>query len=202
MNPDVIIKNENTIIQNISILNNNNNIAVISSVIFQNGKKSIESSGWKIPKLKDIIISNTIIIKKLLQNKGKVSEKTDSGNIKFVEAVHGSFFIFKKTILENDLLFDNNVFLYYEENILGIKLKNKKLLAAINLDDIYYHNHKYKEETLKKIINTSKNRRNSQQYFMKHYLKTFFLLRWFVYLQYNIYIYIELPLCKIIKKIL
>ena len=124
--------------------------------------------------LKDIIISNTIIIKKLLQNKGKVSEKTDSGNIKFVEAVHGSFFIFKKTILENDLLFDNNVFLYYEENILGIKLKNKKLLAAINLDDIYYHNHKYKEETLKKIINTSKNRRNSQQYFMKHYLKTFF----------------------------
>ena len=53
------------------------------------------------------------------------------GKYSYVEAVSGCFFMIKSEALKRVNYFDENVFLYYEENILGEKLRNSSYTLVI-----------------------------------------------------------------------
>ena len=86
-----------------------------------------------------------------------------------VDVVSGCFFLIKSTVLEEIGFLDENVFLYYEENILAKKLKKLKLKSVINNEVVIIHNHSV---TIDKNINRRRKLkvlRNSQFYYEEKY---------------------------------
>lgn len=199
MNPDVIIRSIDTFRMNSEILQTNGQLGVLTSIIHQNNQDSLSDTGWDLPSNKKIFLSNTFFLKKILARSHRKEEHL-AENIKYVGAVHGSFFMFKKNVLdENNKLFDENVFMYYEENILGFRLKQMQKKAAVNINDIYDHNHQYANQSLKQAQQSAKWRKQSQQYYMKNYLRSSIASICFATALYLAYIYIELPMIKFIK---
>ena len=96
------------------------------------------------------------------------------GNTRIVGALPGSFFMIKTgCFTPGDLeeLFDRNVFLYYEEKILGQKLKNLGLKALLAVDARYVHAHSVTiDKCYKKAADRQRLLHESKLYYYKHYL--------------------------------
>ena len=100
----------------------------------------------------------------------------------FVDVVSGCFFLINGQVLKEIGYFDENVFLYYEENILASKLKKvkKKTVIANHIEVI--HNHSVSiDKSLRKYKKT-KALKKSQEYFTKEYLDASFLQRAILFL--------------------
>ena len=104
-------------------------VAVASPVVFQ---ENTISRGWKIPSAKEEILINLPGIGKKFQKKYMFYDEDHyKGKYSYVEAVSGCFFMIKSEALKRVNYFDENVFLYYEENILGEKLRNSSYTLVI-----------------------------------------------------------------------
>ena len=88
-----------------------------------------------------------------------------------VEVVSGSFFLINSKHLENINYFDDKVFLYYEENILGVKTKKAgKSMVVVNDIDVV-HDHSVTIDKSLKAIKKYDILKQSQYYFEKYYNK-------------------------------
>lgn len=92
-----------------------------------------------------------------------------------VGALPGSFFMVKTgCFTPGDLkeLFDKHVFLYYEEKILGQKLKKMGLKELLVTDAYYVHAHSVSiDKSYKKISEKQKLLHKSKLYYYEHYLE-------------------------------
>jgi GT2 family glycosyltransferase len=128
---------------------------------------------WKLPTFKDCILENLIILKRIIGEKIRYNEKYLSAS-RFceVDVLPGSFFCISKKAIRDVDFFDENTFLYYEENILSAKLKEKKYHNYIITEDEYIHNHSV---SINKSIKSVRQRlliaSRSRLYYCKHYLK-------------------------------
>ena len=124
-NADIDVKDE-TIKKCATFLEKNDDVAIVSpSMYMLDGKKS-PLAGWKERKLdSDVRDSSMRLTRKY--NKPHVEMYGKSyfkGNYSYVDCVPGSFFMIKYKIFKEVNYFDENTFLYYEEDILGKKIKN------------------------------------------------------------------------------
>lgn len=98
----------------------------------------------------------------------------EDGENRLVGALPGSFFMVKTgcfTPQEMDSLFDEGVFLYCEEKILGQKLKRKGLRAILVTDAFYVHAHSVSiDKSLTSIGDKQKLLHESKLYYYKNYL--------------------------------
>jgi GT2 family glycosyltransferase len=88
-----------------------------------------------------------------------------------VETIPGSFFGVRADIIQKLNYLDENVFLFYEENILGFKVKQMGMYSAIMTKHNYIHAH---NATIKKnisILNGYKVNLQSKLYFEQQYRK-------------------------------
>lgn len=90
-------------------------------------------------------------------------------DISKVDTVSGCFFMISSKHLEDMGYFDENVFLYYEENIMGIKTKKlgKNIIVCNNVDVI--HDHSVSIDKSLKRIKKYDILKTSQEYFEKTY---------------------------------
>ena len=204
-NPDIEIE-EKAIKNCIEVLEKNNNIAIIAPRMFNRDNKPIRRSSWKIrtPFL-DMIHSTRaleIIFYKILRN-GEYSEKEFEQELLKVEAISGAFFVIRKDIFEKIGLFDENVFLFYEEDILAKKIKEIGYdIISLNTEKFIH----YESQTIGKTINyynKMKQLYKSKMYYHKKYNNinkyqeiTFIILNVFR----KIELLIEIPIRKILKK--
>ena len=86
-----------------------------------------------------------------------------------VEVVSGCFFLIRSDVLKKIKFFDENVFLYYEENILGKKLKDLNIRTVVNTKVEVIHNHSISIDKNVKKLNKIKILKKSQMYFEKYY---------------------------------
>ena len=97
------------------------------------------------------------------------------GASRIVGALPGSFFMVKTgCFTPGDLkeLFDKHVFLYYEEKILGQKLKKMGLKELLVTDASYVHAHSVSiDKSYNKISDKQKLLHKSKLYYYQHYLK-------------------------------
>ena len=97
------------------------------------------------------------------------------GVSRMVGALPGSFFMVKTgCFTPGDLkeLFDKHVFLYYEEKILGQKLKQMGLKERLVTDAYYVHAHSVSiDKSYTKISDKQKLLHKSKLYYYQHYLK-------------------------------
>ena len=166
-NSDIIIDSEHDLKDLIDTLSNTN--VIVAPNIIEDNKLS---RGWHIPTPMDDFKQNLIIGGSAYLDKHlRYSDSYYSKHLSKVETVSGCFFLITSKHLKDINFFDENVFLYYEENIFGIKTKQLHKNIVINNDVDVVHDHAKTINKNLKRINKYKILKQSQYYFNKTYNK-------------------------------
>ena len=186
-NPDIIVKEKDikALIKELKF----NNISLIAPKINEHG---IISKGWKLPKLRNDIISNINYFHKYAEKDLMYDKSKYKSKITEVEVVKGCFFIIKSNVIKDVNYFDENTFLYYEENILGKKLKDKKYKSYILNEVEVIHNLSVSVDKSIKSLKKYKILKESQRYYEKNYNNTNIFGMLLLYLTYYISYFISL----------
>ena len=175
-NSDIIIDSENDI-KDLNAHLSEKNVIVGPTIIQGNDL----NRGFKIPTPWQDIKQNIVFWgKRVLTNELNYPNDYYHKDISKVDTVSGCFFMITSKHLEEMDYFDENVFLYYEENIMGIKTKKlkKNIIVCNNIDVI--HDHSVSIDKSLKRIKKYDALKTSQAYFEKTYnnaskLELFFL---------------------------
>ncbi|MDD6224187.1 MAG: glycosyltransferase [bacterium] len=167
-NSDIIIQQEQDI-KNLLELLSKKNIGVVAPTVLERG---ILNRGWKQPTpwiecLMNIPYIHRIVRKKLLNYK----ENHYQQNTSIVDIVSGCFFLIKSTTMQEIDFLDENLFLYYEENVLATKLKKINKKSIIDNKTMIVHNHSVTIDKNMNLIKKYKIQKKSQYYFEKEYNK-------------------------------
>ena len=164
-NSDIIIQSENDI-KDLFELVMGKNVIVGPTIIEGNNL----NRGWIVPKPMDDVAMNILGLYKKYQKRHLMYQDSYyNKDISKVGTVSGCFFAISSKHLEEMGYFDENVFLYYEENIMGVKTKDlgKNIIVANNIDVI--HDHAVSIDKSLKRIKKYDILKNSQYNFEKTY---------------------------------
>lgn len=164
-NSDIIINKEEDLKQLSEDIQES--IAVVGPTIVEN--KTL-NRGWKMPTIKDEIKFNLPLISRKYRKENLYPEEYYQGNLSKVGVVSGCFFCVSGEALKKVNYFDENTFLYYEEQILATKLNHIGLLEAVDNNVVVIHNHSVTIDKNVKRINKYKILKTSQRYFVEKYL--------------------------------
>lgn len=99
-------------------------------------------TAWKRPRYQDCILENLMVLRKIVGDKTKyTNDYFASDNEVAVEVIAGSFFTIDCEAFCEVQGFDNDTFLYYEENILAYKLSTHGYTNYIVTGEYYDHMH-------------------------------------------------------------
>lgn len=167
-NPDIEVKDD-TIKQMSEYLNNNSNVAIVSPVIKEHGTLN---RGWKLSNgYKEMILSIPVIGKKL---RGKIIGYPPSHynkKISKVDVISGCFFMIKSDVFKKINYFDENLFLYYEENVICSKIKKLNYDVIILNYCSIIHNHSVSINKSYNGLGKYKMLKKSQMYYLDNYVK-------------------------------
>lgn len=184
-NPDVYFKDNDIIKLKIDL--EKNDISLIAPIVDENGK---ESRGWKLPKFREDLISNINYFHKYGDKLLSYKDSYYSKELVNVDVVSGCFFAIKYKVFKDINFFDSNTFLYYEENILGSKLKSKNYKSYIDTNIKVNHMLSVSVDKSFNSLKKYKMLKDSQLYYEKTYnhLNIFgiIILRLFYYISYFI----------------
>lgn len=165
-NSDIIIQEEKHIKELLKTLLQKK-VGVASPVIYEN--KTL-NRGWKLTTPKQDLRMMIPKIYKYFEKKYRYYQEDHySQKEAIVDVTSGCFFLIKSTVLEEIGFLDENVFLYFEENILAKKLKKLGLEMRVNNEVVIIHNHSI---TIDKNINKKRKLqilRESQLYYEEAY---------------------------------
>lgn len=170
-NSDVIIKGEEDLRKLSSYIKED--IVVVGPTIEELGKLN---RGWKLPSTNKEILFNIPLVSRYFKKKFlQYDEDHFKGETSIVDVVSGCFFIVDSKFLKQNDYFDENTFLYYEEQILATKVlkSNKKELISNKVRII--HDHSVSIDKSIKRVKKQKVLKTSQKYYCKEYLKANFL---------------------------
>lgn len=126
--------------------------------------------GWKIPTPFQESLLNLVVLQRIVKPRIMFySDDYYKQELAPVEAVSGCFFVIDSASLVSSGFFDENVFLYYEENIIARKMERVNKRVYINTQIEVFHNHSV---SINKSINKIKKYttlKRSQFYFQKEY---------------------------------
>ena len=164
-NSDIIIESELDIKDLNSYISAKN--VIVGPTIIQGNDLN---RGFKIPSPWQDIKQNIVFFgKRVLAKELSYPDNYYHKEISKVDTVSGCFFMIASKHLEEMGYFDEGVFLYYEENIMGIKTKKlgKNIIVANNVDVI--HDHSVSIDKSLKRIKKYDILKTSQEYFEKKY---------------------------------
>lgn len=204
-NPDIEVAEE-AIKKCIEFLEKNKKAAVCAPKMVDSNQNPVRRSSWKIRKPLIDMINSTRLTEILFWwavRKGEYSFEDYKKSELKVEAVSGAFFVIKYDVFEKCNFFDENTFLFYEEDILANKIK-KLGYEEYSLNNISFTH--YESQTIDKAysyLKKIKMLQKSKMYYQKEYnninifqiaiFKILNLLR-------KIELIIEVPVRKVLKK--
>lgn len=164
-NSDIII-NSNEDLEDLKKTLDKRTIGLVGPVVVQNGKLN---RGWHLPSPKNEILSNLPGIGKRFNKKIYYDDFYYKGDSSEVEVISFCFFLIKSEVLKEINYFDDNTFLYYEENITASKLKRTQYKTLINNNVTIIHDHSVSVDKNISYINKYKILKQSQMYFETNY---------------------------------
>lgn len=204
-NPDISVTEE-AIKHCLEVAENDSKIGVIAPRMFNKDNNPIRRSSWKMRTFGLDVVHSTRVLEmifyKILRN-GEYSSKDYEKEILEVEAISGAFFVIKAKVLNEIGLFDEEVFLFYEEDILAKMLSEKKYKTISLNSEKFIH---YESQTIGKTFNYYKKMRQlfiSKMYYHKKYNKINFLqiiVFHILNICRKIELLIEIPVRKLLKK--
>ena len=171
---DIIFSNSDIIInsnENLEILKktlDKKDVGLVGPVIYEQGHLN---RGWHLPSPKDEILANLPLIGRKFITRNHYKEDYYKNETSEVEVLSFCFFLIKTKVIEEINFFDENTFLYYEENITSSKLKNTKYRMLVNNNITIIHDHSASIDKSINYINKFKILKKSQVYFEEHYNK-------------------------------
>ncbi len=189
-NPDIEVSDDT--IKNLTTkLDEENDWVMIAPIVIENGT---ENRGWKLPSVLDDVLQNIPYFHRYFKKLQLYNSKWYNKKYVEVDCVSGCFFIIKSEAMEKIKYFDENLFLYYEENVIGKKIKmiGKKVIIDTSSSIIHHHS-----VSVNKSINNLKKYKilkESQIYYHSKYNKASILGKSMLYLtnkitQFVLYIY-------------
>lgn len=204
-NPDIEVS-EKAIKHCLDVINSDNKIGVISPRMLNKDGKPIRRSSWKVRTFGLDVVHSTRILEllfyKILRN-GEYSNKEYENEVLEVEAISGAFFIIKANLLKEVGLLDENVFLFYEEDILAHKLKEKNYKTISLNSEHFIH---YESQTIGKSLSYYRKMKQmfkSKMYYHKTYNKINLLqisLFHILNVCRKLELLIEIPIRKLLNK--
>ncbi|MBE6161545.1 MAG: glycosyltransferase [Firmicutes bacterium] len=144
-----------------------NDIAIVAPTI-KEPKEIVK--GWKLTSVKeDIKLNIPLINRKYRKKLMTYPEEHYKSDVSYVDIVKGCFFIIDSQALINVNYFDENTFLYYEENIIAKKLRVKGYKTIINNNVLIYHDHEVSINKNISNVNKYKITKDSFMYYEKNY---------------------------------
>ncbi len=204
-NPDVSVSEE-AINKCIKTLNENKDVAIVAPRMLDSNNNPIRRSSWKIRTPGLDMIHSTRLLELIFYwrlRKGEYSNKEYQKDKLEVEAISGAFLVIKFDIFKQVGFFDENEFLFYEEDILAKKIKELGY-KTFSLNDISFIH--YESKTINKThsyYNRIKQMYKSKMYYHKTYNKIN-IFQEIIFKILNVFRKIELifeiPIRKILKK--
>jgi GT2 family glycosyltransferase len=176
-NPDVEVS-EITIDKLINKLNSHSDYALIAPIILENGK---ENKGWKLPNVYIDTLLNFPYIHRFFKKLQLYSSKWYNEKSVAVEAVSGCFFIVKSDVMKRINYFDEGLFLYYEENVIGMKIKDIHKKIIVDTTSNVIHHHSVSVNNSVSSLNKYKILKKSQMYYHKNYSNAGLIGRFMLY---------------------
>lgn len=140
-NPDVVVE-EKTFYTMAKYLNDNENIAIVAPNVYQDGQVE---RGWKLLNpIRGAILNFPFVYRVLRKQENKnyfYNNKHYDTKASIVDVVTGCFFAIKGKIMEQIDFFDENIFLYNEEEILAKKTKKLGYETVVLNDISVIHEH-------------------------------------------------------------
>ena len=164
-NSDIII-NSNEDLEDLKKTLDKRIVGLVGPVVVQNEKLN---RGWRLPSTKNEILSNLPGIGKRFNKKISYDDSYYKGDSSEVEVISFCFFLIKSEVLKEINYFDDNTFLYYEENITASKLKRTQYKTLINNNVTIIHDHSVSIDKSINYINKYKILKQSQLYFETNY---------------------------------
>ena len=204
-NPDIDIS-EKALNHSLEVIDNDEDIGVIAPRMFNKDNKPIRRSSWKIRTFWLDIIHSTRLLELLFYKKlrnGEYLEKEYEKEILEVEAISGAFFIIRAELLKQIGYFDENVFLFYEEDILAQKVKQSGYNTVSLNSEKFIH---YESQTIGKTFSYYKKVKQlfkSKMYYHRKYNNiNFFQIVMFYLLNIcrKLELLVEIPIRKILGK--
>ena len=204
-NPDIDIS-EKALNHSLEVIDNDEDIGVIAPRMFNKDNKPTRRSSWKIRTFWLDIIHSTRFLELLFYKKlrnGEYLEKEYENEILEVEAISGAFFIIRAELLKQIGYFDENVFLFYEEDILAYKVKQSGYnIVSLNSEKFIH----YESQTIGKTFSYYKKVKQlfkSKMYYHRKYNNiNFFQIVMFYLLNIcrKLELLVEIPIRKILNK--
>lgn len=204
-NPDIDVEKE-AIDKCLEVLENDEKAGIVAPRMYHDNQKPIRRSSWKRRTFALDVIHSTRLLELLFYSKlraGEYTEEEYQKNILQVEAISGAFFVIKEKVLQDIGLLDENVFLFYEEDILSQKLQERGY-QIYSLNDVKCIH--YESQTIGKTFSYYRKCQQlyqSKMYYQKEYnhikpwqVAVFQILNLFR----KIELLVEIPIRKMIKK--
>ncbi len=178
MNPDTLVTEANIFVKMMKKASLYEDVAVISPVLLSHGVYDVYHSYWDIPSYSEMIKRGFIKYRKRKQSPLIVLPEKCA----YVDVVHGSLLLIKVEVLRKIDFLDEGTFLYGEENILALRLRQAGYREMIDLEHFFQHNHakKGKATSLKAKLFVPNEALKSREYTCrKYYNKRGYLLKVF-----------------------
>lgn len=165
-NSDIVIKSNADIERMIAYKADDDGI--VAPYINEHG---LISRGWKLPSPLVDTSLNLVYIHRFIKPKTMYypQDYYDHRDWVYVEAILGCFFLIDTKMLRKVNYFDECVFLYAEENIIGKKFKDAGIKTKVVCNVEVIHNHSVSIDKSINRINKYKQLKKSQYFFQKYY---------------------------------
>lgn len=148
MNPDIELLHDNTMENLCDALEQDDKLAGITAVtIFNSTLAGTNSCACRLLSPGELIISDVFLLNKMVSRNYK-NLTADKNLVAYVDKIQGCFFIMKRKWFEEIGFFDENTFLYFEEDIIGTKIRQKGLRLGVLLSEMVRHNHGIKDREM------------------------------------------------------
>jgi len=204
-NSDIEIE-ESAIDRCLSLLERDKNVGIVAPRMFNAQNKPIRRSSWKTRTFVLDVIHATRLLEVVFYKKLRKGEYSvaDYQNAELeVDVISGAFFMIRYDLFKEVGMFDENVFLFYEEDILSRKIKdrNYKIVSINDVKFIHFESH-----SIGKSFNYYEKKKQiykSKMYYHINYNNINFLQKLIFQILHvfrNIELLVEIPIRKILKK--
>lgn len=168
-NPDVIVE-EKVLIELEKFLRHNNDYAIVAPFMLNAKGVKQYNTAFRIPSKWEYILSIDLLLSKIKGSFYYKNIEKEKESVKDVGSVTGSMFLMRTEDMLAYGMYDEKVFLYCEELILGMKMQEacKKIALLPNLT--FIHNHSVSiSKTYKSFVSKQRLFMNSKLHSIRHY---------------------------------
>ena len=139
INPDVDIPASVVLRTLYDKLNSNERYGIIGACLtFRDGSFNLNYSAWNIPTPAQIAGKQSLFTRRY---KIRFKEDILEPGVLKTECIAGCFFMARMDVMKQIGLFDENMFMFNEEDAIGIRCRDAGYLAVLMPDQHYYHDH-------------------------------------------------------------